>query len=66
VGSYKINPECSYDRNVPSTHWLTVEEAAKYFSVSKTTIYGWIKKGIIRRKSAHFGGAYIVDVNSMN
>tara|TARA_B100000674_G_C37481687_1_gene751748 strand:- start:352 stop:540 length:189 start_codon:yes stop_codon:yes gene_type:complete len=59
TGDYKWNPEWK-------TCWLTVEEASKHFSVSKTTIYGWIKKDLIRTKTSRFGNAYIVDVNSIN
>ena len=43
--------------------WMCVEDAAKYFKVTKSTIYRWIKRGKLRVHNKSFS-YYIVDVNS--
>ena len=56
--SYKYNTE-------DFTMWRTVEDAAKHFGISKTTMYKWIKKEKIRATVSRMGGCYLVDVNSV-
>jgi len=54
--SYKYNSETE-------TAWRTVEDTAKYFSVSKTTIYVWIKTDKIRIHSS--AKPFMIDINSV-
>jgi excisionase family DNA binding protein len=37
-----------YVKGEISLEWLKIEEVAKYFKVSRSTIYRWEKKGLIK------------------
>jgi len=47
---------CNHDRSVPCV-WLTVEEAAGFLKVNKSTLYRYIQKGQL--KTSRPGGHII-------